>query len=296
MRQLFLFSLFIMLLSGCGLIFKGESSMAGPAIEGYVTVAETGRYLVVRNKPVHLNEANPQFVEAIWVSTDELLEIGDYVKVWADAINESYPGQTSADHLKILSKNFKSTLSIKEVITVVAEILENNPIITNINYDAGKKQWTLHYQDTVNSTGLIGMIIKDKKPLTLEEPIYEQPPEVKFGESGKWPSELYLQRYDWTYLDILSGQEKQIEYEIPILHVLPSSSEAAAIEKQGEIILESGGLEILHSEIIFMDKEMNEITKIIDGKGDIPKGVYYMQATIEFEQGTAVYVNTVNIK
>lgn len=41
---------------------------------------------------------------------------------------------------------------------------------------------------------------------------------------------------------------------------------------------------------------MNEVVKIINEDGTYPSGTYYMQAKVQFEQGTAVYVDTVRFK
>lgn len=297
MQRLLLFLLFTFILTGCGAVTKNTGNEADqPAIEGYVTATETGRYLVVSNEPFYLNESNPQFVDALWVSTKERLEVGDYVRVWADAIATSYPGQTGADRLEIIPKNLHSTLTVKEVIAAVAENFVYYPIITNVHYDKKNNEWGLQYQDTIRSNGLIGIVMKDQQPLTLGEPIYEQPPNVMVVKDGERLFELYVQSYEWTYTDIFSRQEKHMEDEIPISHLFPSFSEAATMEHPGELVLDAGGLEILHSEIAFLDIEMNEVAKILDGKGDIPTGAYYMQVTLQFKQGTAVYVNTVNFK
>lgn len=112
MRKLLLL-LFIVVLGGC----SSDQNTAPDAatIEGYVTATEGGRYLIVSNAPIHLNDGNPQFVDALWVSTEEHVEVGDYVKVWATNILTSYPGQTSADKLEIISQNVTSNLSINEV-------------------------------------------------------------------------------------------------------------------------------------------------------------------------------------
>lgn len=297
MQRILLFLLFTFILTGCGTVTKDKGSEPDqPAIEGYVTATETGRYLVVSNEPFYLNESNPQFVDALWVSTEEHLEIGDYVKVWADAIATSYPGQTGADRLEIISKSFGSVLTVKEVIEAVADTLEYHPIITNVNYDEKNNEWLLRYQDPIPNDGLIGLVIKDQQPLTLGKPIHEQPPNAMLVIDGERQFELYVQSYKWTYTDIFSRQEKHMEEEKPISHLFPSFSEAATMEHPGQLVLDTGGLEVLHSEIAFLDTEMKEVAKIVDGEGHIPKGAYYMQVTIQFKQGTAVYVNTVNFK
>lgn len=175
MKKLVLLCIVILILVGCGTAQKDNGTTLDTAtIEGYITAADSGRYLVVSNEPIHLNESHPQFVEALWVSTKEVLEVGDYVKVWAGAILTSYPGQTSADKIKVVPPNVNTTLSTKEVIASVAKNLDYNPIITNVNFDSKKQVWTLQYQVyTGGGDALIGMVIQDQQSISLGQPNYE---------------------------------------------------------------------------------------------------------------------------
>lgn len=288
----------ILILAGCGTTEKDNGTALNTAtIEGYITAAEPGRYLVVSNEPIHLNESHPQFVDALWVSTKEVLEVGDYVKVWAGAILTSYPGQTGADKIEVIPQNVNTTLSTKEVIASVAENLEYNPIITNVNYDSQKQAWTLRYQVNVGGgETLVGMVIPDQQPISLGQPIYEQPPYVALAINEEERLSLYIQRYKWTYTDLSTDEEKQIEHEPPLSFSQASFDEAATLQKPETVKLVADGLDILHSEIVFFDEQMNEVVKIINEEGTYPTGTYYMQVKVQFEQGTAVYVNTVKFK
>ncbi|MGE7109994.1 DUF3221 domain-containing protein [Lysinibacillus sp. NPDC047702] len=266
-------------------------------MEGYVTAAEDGRYLVVSNVPVYLHKFNPQFVNALWVSTTKKLTIGDYVKVWAEAINESYPGQTGTDKIEIVPLNLNSTLSTNEVLAKVAESLEYNPIITNIKFDAKKSIWTLHYKiDIAANDTLVGMVIQDQKPISLGQPIYEQPPHLAFAINEEEQLSLYLQQYSWTYTDIKTGEKKQTEHETPLSHIQASFNEAITLQRPEKVKLIANGSDILHSEIVFLDEQMNEVERIINEDGTYPKGTYYMQVKVQFEQGAATYVDTIQFK
>lgn len=284
--------------AGCGTTVKDNGTVLNTAtIEGYITAAASGRYLVVSNEPIHLNEANPQFVNAIWVSTKEVLEVGDYVQVWASTILTSYPGQTSADMIEVIPKNVNSTLSTKEIIARVAENLEHNPIITNVHYESKKKLWTLQYQVyTGSGDALVGAVIQDQQPIALEQPIYEQPPYVALAINKEDRLSLYVQRYEWTYLDLITGEEKYTEHETPLSNIQASFDEAVTLPKPDKVKLIADGLDILHSEIVFLDEHMNEVVKIINEDGAYPTGAYYMQVKVQFEQGTAAYVDTVRFK
>lgn len=70
-----------------------------PAIIGEIVKIEDGRFLV-ESTTGKLPDGRP---DAIWFSTDdiELLKVGQVVSVWTTAINESYPGQASADKIEI---------------------------------------------------------------------------------------------------------------------------------------------------------------------------------------------------
>ena len=298
LKKLILLCMFILTLAGCDTTSQDNGTALDTAtIEGYITAAKPGRYLVVSNEPIHLNESHPQFVDALWVSTKEVLEVGDYVKVWAGAVLTSYPGQTSTDMIEVKPQNVNTTLSTKEVIASVAKNLEYNPIITNVNFDSKKKVWTLKYQVYAGGgDALVGMVIQDQQPILLGKPNYEQPPYVALAINEEANLSLYVQRYEWTYTDFTTGEEKQIKYEPPLSYRQAPFDEAATLLKPEKVKLIADGLDILHSEIVFLDEQMNEVVKIINEDGTYPTGTYYIQAKVQFEQGTAVYVDTVRFK
>ncbi|WP_369436221.1 DUF3221 domain-containing protein [Lysinibacillus fusiformis] len=298
MKKLVFLCIVMLFSAGCGTTVKDKSTVLNTAtIEGYITAAASGRYLVVSNEPIHLNESQPQFVNALWVSTKEVFEVDDYVKVWASTILTSYPGQTSADMIEVIPKNFNSSLSTKEVIAGVAENLEHTPIITNVHYESKKKVWTLQYQVyTGSGDALVGMVIQDQQPIALEQPIYEQPPYIALAINKEEKLPLYVQRYEWSFIDLTTGEEKNIEHETPLSNIQASFDEAVTLRKPDKVKLIADGLDILHSEIVFLDEQMNEVVKIINEDGTYPSGTYYMQAKVQFEQGTAVYVDTVRFK
>ncbi|MFJ7953626.1 DUF3221 domain-containing protein [Lysinibacillus sp. NPDC096418] len=298
MKKLVLLGLMILILAGCSTTLKDNATALNtPTIEGYITAAELGRYLVVSNEPIHLNDSHPQFVDALWVTTKEVLEVGDYVKVWAGAILTSYPGQAGADKIEIIPQNVNTILSTKEIIDSVAKKFDHNPIITNVNYDRQKQAWTLRYQvDAGGRDMLVGMVIPDQQPISLEQPIYEQPPNVAFAVNQEDHLSLYVQRYEWTYTDLTTDEEKHIEHELPSSNIQASFNEATTLKKPEQVKLIVDGLDILHSEISFFDEQMNEVAKIINEDGTFLIGTYYMQVKVQFEQGLAVYVDTVRFQ
>lgn len=298
MKKIILVCMVILILASCDTATNDiKNKLNSATIEGYITAAEDGRYLVVSNEPIYLNHSNPQYVNALWVSTTKKLAIGDYVKVWAEAVNESYPGQTGTDKIEIIPSNLNSTLSINEVLSKVEENLEYNPIITNIKFDAKKSIWTLYYKiDIAANDTLVGMVIQDQKPILLGQPIYEQPPHLELAINEEEQLPLYLQQYSWTYTDIKTGEKKQTEHETPLSHIQASYNEAITLQKPEKVKLMVNGLDILHSEIVFLDKQMNKVERIINEDGTYPIGTYYMHVKVQFEQGTATYVDTIQFK
>lgn len=75
---------------------------AAPAITGEITEIKDGRFLVI-SESKKLSDVQS---EAIWFSTDELdtLEVGQMVSVWTTLIEESYPGQASAEKIEIIEE------------------------------------------------------------------------------------------------------------------------------------------------------------------------------------------------
>ncbi|KOS60151.1 DUF3221 domain-containing protein [Lysinibacillus agricola] len=73
-----------------------------PTIIGEIIQIEGGRFLV-ESKTEKLADERP---DAIWFSTDKIesLKVGQNVSVWTTAIDESYPGQASAEKIEINEK------------------------------------------------------------------------------------------------------------------------------------------------------------------------------------------------
>ncbi|MFJ7730900.1 DUF3221 domain-containing protein [Lysinibacillus sp. NPDC097231] len=73
-----------------------------PTIIGEIVQLEGERFLV-ESITEKLPDGRP---DAIWFSTDEIesLKVGQNVSVWTTAIEESYPGQASADKIVINEK------------------------------------------------------------------------------------------------------------------------------------------------------------------------------------------------
>lgn len=79
---------------------------AEPGMTGYVMAKDNGRILVVDPVAQDFSATGGvnEFYDAIWFSNipDEIKE-GDQVKVWFDAVAESYPGQSEAVKIEVIS-------------------------------------------------------------------------------------------------------------------------------------------------------------------------------------------------
>ena len=70
-----------------------------PEIIGEIVKIEDGRFLV-ESKTEKLSDGSP---DAIWFSANDIasLKVGQIVSVWKTAIDQSYPGQASADKIEV---------------------------------------------------------------------------------------------------------------------------------------------------------------------------------------------------
>jgi hypothetical protein len=71
-----------------------------PTITGKIVKIENGRFLV-ESTTKFLPDGRP---DAIWFSTDDIkpLKLGQEVSVWTMGVDQSYPGQASADKIEII--------------------------------------------------------------------------------------------------------------------------------------------------------------------------------------------------
>lgn len=133
-KQIFIF--LILLLTGCS------------NVEGFIVDKEEGKILVVSTTPNDPNNSKDRAVDylAVWVSTNEKkYEIGQKVKAYYDSMEESYPGLTSSNRIKILksTKPSKADLSEQDVIQVLLNENEDLqiPVIKEITYQDNEDQW-----------------------------------------------------------------------------------------------------------------------------------------------------------
>jgi hypothetical protein len=121
-----------------------------PRMEGYVVKEEDGRILVVDPLPKDFSSSGgvKEFYDAIWFSdAPPDVQIGHKVRVWFDMVEESYPGQSRAIKVLILTDNNPrhSDLSEAEAIREVlqAHQSERVPVVKKAEYDEKSDTWNV---------------------------------------------------------------------------------------------------------------------------------------------------------
>lgn len=119
-------------------------------IEGFIVDKEEGKILVVSTNSNDPNNSKDRAVDypAVWISTNEKkYELGQKVKAYYDSMEESYPGQTTSNRIKILkpTKPSKADLSEQDVIQVLLNENEDLeiPVIKEITYQANEGYWEI---------------------------------------------------------------------------------------------------------------------------------------------------------
>ncbi len=160
-------SLFILLV----LIFN--ISLSGctynePGIEGYITDLKDGKILVVDSisKDYSSTGGEKNSHSAIWFSNaPKEAKIGQKVQVWFDLVLDSYPGQSEAKKVVILSseKPISANLSEDEAIR---KAFKSHPtefkgvtVINKVNYDKAADTWNVMIQQNKE---IVNLQILDK--------------------------------------------------------------------------------------------------------------------------------------
>ncbi|HYE66998.1 MAG TPA: YobA family protein [Anaerovoracaceae bacterium] len=161
-RQAFLIVfLLISLFAGCGV--DQPNGMPGapdkePGMTGYVMGKENERILVV--DPVSQDFSSTggvnEFYDAIWFSNiPEEIKEGDKVKVWFDAVADSYPGQSEAIRIEVLPAPRPDGADLDESAAInkalhSGEITTSWPtVLKSIEYYKETDTWEIGIRETI---------------------------------------------------------------------------------------------------------------------------------------------------
>lgn len=153
--------IFALLFAGCSSDQPGEAPATPdkePGLIGYVMARENDRILVVDPVPQDFSSTGGvnEFYDAISFSNvPEEIKEGDKVKVWFDAVAESYPGQSEAIKIEVIpsSKPDGADLDESEAINKAlnsGEIDTSWPIaVKSIKYNSEKDAWEIDLRETI---------------------------------------------------------------------------------------------------------------------------------------------------
>lgn len=128
-----------------------------PGMIGYVMNKENTRILVVSQVVQDFSSTGgvKEFYNAIWFSkASKEIQIGDKVKVWFDEVLESYPGQSEAKHIEVVTSEKPKGANLDESQALSAaltskEISTNEVIVLkSITYDKSADRWNIALKET----------------------------------------------------------------------------------------------------------------------------------------------------
>ncbi|GLC88086.1 hypothetical protein LYSBPC_12130 [Lysinibacillus piscis] len=145
------------MMGGCATVEKTtELDYSTATNSGYVTAIHDIELLVVDDTPKYIEGRDAAFFNACWFSSQEKVDIGDYVHVFGgDAELLSYPCRTNAVKIIFEEKNKNTTLTTKEVVQRAINSIETiagesyySPILTKIHYDKKTDTWRVRIQNS----------------------------------------------------------------------------------------------------------------------------------------------------
>lgn len=172
MKRIILFILCCLLITtviGCE---NKKMPSTEPGIAGYVTKQEEGRILVVASEPQDFSATGgiDEFYNAIWfknVETD--VQIGDQVKVWFEFVMESYPGQSEATHIEVISADTPDNAMLTEAEALRKALLSQKisedelVAVKAVKYDSEGKNWHISLKNIMSQEEQVQDIyIEDK--------------------------------------------------------------------------------------------------------------------------------------
>jgi|GEM_PF-933777 len=146
-----------------------ESQNTEPGIIGYVMKKEDGRILVVDSSPKDFSDSGgvAEFYDAIWFSgAPEDIEVGEKVKVWFGEVRESYPAQSSAKRIEVVTgvRPEGAMLTEAEAIAKALSSVENKEdflvAVKSVEFDTEKGEWNIQLKD-VHGDRILDITIED---------------------------------------------------------------------------------------------------------------------------------------
>lgn len=133
---------------------KAPSGEAG--IIGYVMQKDNERILVISQAAQDFSSTGgvKEYYDAIWFSNaPKDVEVGDKVKVWYDIVAESYPGQSEAKHIEVISSQKPNGANLTES-EALNKALESEEIKANdltvlksIVYNKQTDRWNVELKE-----------------------------------------------------------------------------------------------------------------------------------------------------
>jgi hypothetical protein len=127
-------------------------TIRAPGIEGYITDIKDGKILVVDsiNKDFSSTGGLEEFYNAIWFSNaPKGVKVGQKVQVWFDLVLTSYPGQSDAKKVVILSRkkpdkaNLAEDETIRRALKLHHSEFKGVTVIKKVNYDMLSDTWNV---------------------------------------------------------------------------------------------------------------------------------------------------------
>jgi hypothetical protein len=134
-----------------------KSPSEEPGIIGYVMNEENTGILVVSQVVQDFSATGgvEEFYNAIWFSNaPQDVEIGDKVKVWYDEVLESYPGQSEAKHVEVISSqkpngaNLTESEALYKTLTSKEVNRTEVAVVKFIEYNKQTDKWNIVLKET----------------------------------------------------------------------------------------------------------------------------------------------------
>lgn len=127
-----------------------------PGIIGYVMQKDNKRILVISQRAQDFSSTGGvnEYYDAIWFSNaPNAVEVGDKVKVWYDIVAESYPGQSEAKHIEVISSqkpngaNLTESEALKKALASEKIKAKDLTVLKSIVYDKQADRWNVELKE-----------------------------------------------------------------------------------------------------------------------------------------------------
>ena len=148
---------------------ENDTSNIEPGITGYVMDKENGGILVVDQaaQDFSSNGGLSEYYEAIWFSNaPDDINVGEQVKVWFDAVRESYPAQSDIEKIEVIQgqKPDGAKLSESEALYKALTSSEINTdfflIAKSVEYDKESHEWNIQLKE-IQGDKVYDIIVED---------------------------------------------------------------------------------------------------------------------------------------